>query len=702
MNGEKGGGNMKKSVFILIITVFSLVAFTSCGNKKGGEEMTDMSEVNTLILDTKIITYESLGISADRIDSSEHLIADAVRCKYGIAVRSYNEGATEIRVTDHWGRTATVNVRVASDGGITAETIPAETEPCSVDVRVCGAAGDGTTNDTEIIRKAIDSLKGTGGTVYFPAGRYLVDRIILGENIHLVLQGRVEDVKKGYTEELAKRIENGEFAVLLNSLRHNNLILNHNPEGSGRDGVGGIKVSGGMIDLNGATASGGQFDTGLEGPAGNPKRGDTCAVVFSNASGLTVDNVIIKDSYNGHAFQITGADDVHIQNCLFAGFTIHCNSKDDRNDITKTRETIQIEYAHSGAIPPSSYDEGEYYYCTNVEVSGCCFTKSDKSGYPLVCIGQHGMNREPNCTGLRITDNLFENPYIYAIHLLSYENVEITGNTFTSLLKATGQGPRGCFMIYANLNQPNTVYTGRNKNGGSVSVTYGNTWENRGTHNVKIENNVFRIIRGSYFRVLYAVSTGIEVGARTVENQIRPAEGKDYAEAYTGFLPSQNVICGLSFIGNDIKFSGKPAYSDCCITVQNVIGLEFADNRISGYDGFSVQSAGLNGAKITGTVNGNGAKTRTLFCGTPDVYAYIGDGSGHYISLRTDNGTRKIVLEADDGVREFFLTYKNGSVYVDAVCTEGYILSEWKGNIKPEDTVLTSDVTIKAVTVKKQ
>ena len=230
---------MKKSVFILIITVFSLVAFTSCGNKKGGEETTDMSEVNTLILDTKIITYESLGISADRIDSSEHLIADAVRCKYGIAVRSYNKGATEIRVTDHWGRTATVNVRVASDGGITVETIPAETEPCSVDVRVCGAAGDGTTNDTEIIRKAIDSLKGTGGTVYFPAGRYLVDRIILGENIHLVLQGRVEDVKKGYTEELAKRIENGEFAVLLNSLRHNNLILNHNPEGSGRDGVGG-------------------------------------------------------------------------------------------------------------------------------------------------------------------------------------------------------------------------------------------------------------------------------------------------------------------------------------------------------------------------------------------------------------------------------------------------------------------------------
>ena len=65
MNGEKGGGNMKKSVFILIITVFSLVAFSSCGNKKGGEETTDMSEVNTLILDTKIITYESLGISAD-------------------------------------------------------------------------------------------------------------------------------------------------------------------------------------------------------------------------------------------------------------------------------------------------------------------------------------------------------------------------------------------------------------------------------------------------------------------------------------------------------------------------------------------------------------------------------------------------------------------------------------------------------------
>jgi polygalacturonase len=47
------------------------------------------------------------------------------------------------------------------------------------DVRELGAKGDGTTDDTAAIQKALDACKGTGGTVKFPAGNYLTGPLSL-------------------------------------------------------------------------------------------------------------------------------------------------------------------------------------------------------------------------------------------------------------------------------------------------------------------------------------------------------------------------------------------------------------------------------------------------------------------------------------------------------------------------------------------
>src|SRR5882724_1246755 len=53
--------------------------------------------------------------------------------------------------------------------------------PVSIDVRSAGAAGDGITDDTRAIRKAIRAC-GKNGTVFFPAGRYLItDSIQVGK-----------------------------------------------------------------------------------------------------------------------------------------------------------------------------------------------------------------------------------------------------------------------------------------------------------------------------------------------------------------------------------------------------------------------------------------------------------------------------------------------------------------------------------------
>ncbi len=59
-----------------------------------------------------------------------------------------------------------------------------------IDVRETGALGDGETKDTQAIQTAIDACQENGGgTVHFPAGRYLSGTITMGSNVILHLDG---------------------------------------------------------------------------------------------------------------------------------------------------------------------------------------------------------------------------------------------------------------------------------------------------------------------------------------------------------------------------------------------------------------------------------------------------------------------------------------------------------------------------------
>src|SRR5688572_26954520 len=60
----------------------------------------------------------------------------------------------------------------------------------TLDVRDFGARGDGVRDDTASINAAIQALPAEGGTVFVPAGRYLVDAvqsINLRSNMHFQL-----------------------------------------------------------------------------------------------------------------------------------------------------------------------------------------------------------------------------------------------------------------------------------------------------------------------------------------------------------------------------------------------------------------------------------------------------------------------------------------------------------------------------------
>ncbi len=58
-----------------------------------------------------------------------------------------------------------------------------------IDIRAYGAVGDGTTDNTIAIQRAIDSAAANGGTVFFPAGQFLSATLYLRSNVTLHLSG---------------------------------------------------------------------------------------------------------------------------------------------------------------------------------------------------------------------------------------------------------------------------------------------------------------------------------------------------------------------------------------------------------------------------------------------------------------------------------------------------------------------------------
>lgn len=81
---------------------------------------------------------------------------------------------------------------VTSEGvAVSTYTLPALARGDTVlNVRGYGALGDGNSNDTAAIQRAINALPSTGGTVDIPAGTYLIDAVTsvrLRSNMHLRL-----------------------------------------------------------------------------------------------------------------------------------------------------------------------------------------------------------------------------------------------------------------------------------------------------------------------------------------------------------------------------------------------------------------------------------------------------------------------------------------------------------------------------------
>ena len=648
---------------------------------------------------------------------------------WGLTVYAKKEsGTAALTVTDYWGYTAYATVQVNDYAAKVTGVVPFS-DPKVLNARLHGAKCDGVTDDSAAIRSMIASFGGKGGEILFPAGTYIVSQIILREGVSMRLQGNCKEyLKTGYTDELKEKVESGtEFAVLQAAVNaRNNIILNHDPgtnaarlPGDWDHAASNITFEGGMIDLHFFIPSGEQIDVdayssnsggGNSNPVtssvyfGNSKN-NICAFAFSCGKNITVDGVIIKDNYNGHAMQLCAVTDTVVKDCMFAGFTIIPNSPGSVTDLRQDRETIQIEYAHAnksaGAIPPTTFKEGEFYYCQNVTVEGCYFGKSDKAGSQMICIGQHGQNGTANCTGLTIRNNFFDDPYIKGLGLLNYNDVEITGNTFYSE-KPDTLGYAN--MIELRINQGGSSYKYHEGGADQVTVQRAESFEHDGLRNVVIRNNEFIITGNSNKRVLSVWQSGsadLLPGAATVSGRLRRVttaaiDGSFPGESYTGFVKCTNYVSGLVFSDNRVTVNtAHEGMGDYFAAVGvRVVGMTVENNAVNGsfrdswngVPGWNVQKEPFSEAEANGLV------FRTSLT---DCAVILPDGNGGTVRVASDGSERLLSLLACDHLRLTYTITEAHEVLVNVECEDGFRFAGWKEAIP---SLLTSGVTLTART----
>ena len=309
------------------------------------------------------------------------------------------------------------------------------------DVRGYGAAGNGEALDTPAINKAIDAAAAAGGgTVRFPAGKYLSFSIHLKSNITLHLDPGATIVaaapKAGFghydepePNEWGERVQYQDFG---HSHWHNSLIWGENLENVAITGLGridGRNLSRGA-SMGGGGGRGGQGrgpnntatpetaanapargrgnapNTAAVAPAGGanpavpglPTRGGGLgnkAIALKNCRNVTIRDLSILEG--GHfALLATGVDNLTLDN-------VKVDTNRDGFDIDACRNVrisnCSVNAPHDDAIVlKSSFGLGEARPCENVTITNCQVTGYDIGSF-LDGTFKRTMERAPDRDG---------------------------------------------------------------------------------------------------------------------------------------------------------------------------------------------------------------------------------------------------------------------------------------------------------------
>ncbi len=639
---------MKRYMCLLLVFI-TLMLTVSCGPEVTEPPQTDATDVGPTVesfateSETRVIKPSELGLEPVVI-RGESEIADISLAEDGsVSITSKVPGIAVYRVENDYSEAAVLNVTVDEYLRMNIDTEAFEAPKSSVNVKDFGAKGNGSSDDTAAIQKAIDSLK-TGGTVYIPKGIYMVSYLVFRENIHIRLEGNLPDASVGYTKDIVKYVMKGDVAVLRRNGKNSHMFYNLNKGGYCTEGASNIALSGGVLDC---------VTTGM-------------ALVWSCADGVLFENSIVKDIANNHAIQIGGCSNVTIRNIMFAGYT---------NGDALTRETIQIEamtpnaLSSNQATTPVKCDPGDYQYNKNISITDCYFGRSDISGPHQTPVGHHSSRDEANCDGLVFSGNVVDNPLMYGLHLTNFVNVDIRDNLFISTAKTAKLAEDTALIsLYTRTNAEE--YTDKN----GVKITSSHKNEQIGNNNIVIRNNRFVLGGDTNLRVLYITGSGLKPGATVTSsiNRVDTFGGTPYS--YQGYVRSTNVIENIDFSDNTVELTGKTSYGDYLFRAGKVYRFTFENNTFP-TEGYSAKNAcyfnsTTKADKCTRTITVMPSAGKIIFVTengetafnvkTSGALTLVAEG-GHTVNVTVEKGTVRIALDDLAGFKGWY----NGDTAAD-------------------------------------
>jgi len=195
-------------------------------------------------------------------------------------------------------------------------------QPAIFNVRDFGAAGDGRSNDTQAINKAIEKCNASGGgNVIFPAGTYVAASIHVKSNVRFVLDkgALITGAKNGYDAPEPNEFEQyqdfghshfhnalmwGEkidnFAIVGGRINGSYLVERDPNDQDIGDKVIAIKSGRNLLFENVTHETGGHF-----------------VYLLNDCENVTITNVTIRKSRDG--VNLVGCRNVQLHNCAFTG-----------------------------------------------------------------------------------------------------------------------------------------------------------------------------------------------------------------------------------------------------------------------------------------------------------------------------------------------------------------------------------------------
>ena len=295
-----------------------------------------------------------------------------------------------------------------------------ETDENVFDVTAYGAVADDLSDDGAAIQSAFDVCKEAGvGTVYFPAGTYLISKTVFFYSNQTILFEDGAVLKRAVYEEkpdetsgvfLCNWFDTADTSAEASAVACSNVV-----------------ISGGTFDGSGAIPE--------EGPR-NVAMINTC-----HAENVVITDCRFINNYNAHCIEINSSDNVTIENCEFDEFI-------GTDDQIRYNEMVQIDKCLNESL--GSYFDGNSYRslrgynaetyidyispdakgCNGITISGCSFV----SGEYTSAIGNHNSNQSDKTNSdVNIFNNIFNGGASsrgYIVFDCNTTDIEIYNNEF--------------------------------------------------------------------------------------------------------------------------------------------------------------------------------------------------------------------------------------------------------------------------------